>query len=213
MELAQSLHGLFLLPVFLFLCIRDEEHSLLYFLLPAVTAGARLAAEFGGCSFFGPYLPRGFSEERLYAGFPSFWSFLNDRAGFPWEHYAPGTAFVCLAVLAGFMVFFAKKSRETEHCLLALCFGMLMTEFLPGQDPTAATVTLLVWIAAAADLRLIVPAVILEVSGLFPLAAAVYGEEWLPVSIQGLSVIRFITFVALICLAGTKKVLDEKRKV
>ena len=39
-------HGLFLLPVFLFLCIRDEEHSLLYFLLPAVTAGARLAAEF-----------------------------------------------------------------------------------------------------------------------------------------------------------------------
>ncbi len=208
-----GIQGLFLLPVFLLLCIRDEEHDLLYFLFPVLTAGARFAAELGGCSFFGPYLPQGFSEKRLYTGFPSFWAFLNDRAGFPWEHYAVGTALVCLVVLTGFMVFFAHRSRQTERWLLALCCAMLVTEFLPGLDPTAASVTLIVWLAVAEDGRLIIPAVLLELIGLFPLAAAVYGEEWLPLSVQWLSVIRFFVWIALLYLAGTKKKLDEKQKV
>ncbi|MCR4643095.1 MAG: hypothetical protein K5697_13865 [Lachnospiraceae bacterium] len=212
-----GVQGLFLLPVFVLLCIRDEEHDLFCFLIPLAGFGARLAAGFAGFDLLGEYLPPGFAEKRLYAGFPSFWAFLNDRAGTPWDYYALGTMMVCLAVLVAFMIFFGKKSRKADPLLLALCCGLLVTGFLPGLDPAAASVTLIVWLLVVKDVRFILPAVLLEIIGLFPLAASAYGEEWLPLSIQWLSVLRIGVSAYLIRLAalsrGNEKVLDEKRKV
>ena len=212
-----GVQGLFLLPVFVLLCIRDEEHELLYFLLPAAAFGARLAAQSAGFGVLGEYLPRGFTEKRLYAGFPSFWAFLHDKAVTPWEHYAWGSALVCLTVLAAFMIFFGKKSRKADPVLLALCCALLVTGFMPGLDPAAASVTLIVWLLVVKDLRFLLPAVLLELIALFPLAASAYGNEWLPVSVQWLSVLRIGVSAYLIWLAalsrGNEKVLDEKRKV
>ncbi len=209
-----SVLGLFLLPVFLLLCIREEEHDLLYFLLPLAGAAVRIAAQLGWCSFFGAYLPAGLSESRLYAGFPSFWSFLSGVSLKVWDHYAFGTAAVCIVAVTAFLAFFGKKSlRQTDPFLLALCCGMLVTEFLPGLDPAAGSVTLLVWFAVVSDVRLLIPAILLELITLFPLAAALYGEEWQPLSTQWLAVLRFLLFLFLLFLAGKKKGLDERKKV
>ncbi|MBR6256832.1 MAG: hypothetical protein IKR23_05575 [Lachnospiraceae bacterium] len=178
--------ALLLLPFFIYVYIRGEKISLPAFVLPLTAELIRLLS---GIDRAG-WLPEGLSQKSLYVAYPSFWGFIKEGSAAEFEHYMPLAFAVALAATAALLMTVCRRSYcfdKQRFVWIAFLGCFTAAQLLPGAGSGAAALTtILAWMLVFEDKLLVIPALIMEVLRIWPAAAAVYGSEWMPFSIQGL---------------------------
>lgn len=178
--------ALLCIPFFLFLYLYKEKFSLISFLMPVAAA---LLRYFSGIDRDG-WLPEGISCHYLYASYPSFWGFIKGDSPAEFAHYLPLAAVMTVAAAAAFMILTCRNRYKYDRqglLWLAFLLCFITAEFIPGAGAGAAALTsVLAWGLVFTDSVLIIPALIMEVLRIWPVAAELYGSEWMPFTMQGL---------------------------
>lgn len=202
-----SSYALMLVPLFFFVYMTGEKYSIVSFIMPAAASAVRMVSGVDP----GSWLPEGFSVKRMYVAFPSFWGFISTDSGSGFEHYMPAAVVACMIVLAAFFMIYCRKRQAPDNnkiLWIAFLTCYITAAFMPGMGAAAfALCSVLSWILALSDAVLIIPALIMEVIRIWPQAARIYGEEWLPFSIQILCWIQ-TALLLFYLLYFNKKVLD-----
>ncbi|MCR5251272.1 MAG: hypothetical protein K6E50_11750 [Lachnospiraceae bacterium] len=197
------------LPAFLFCYLYEERFSLLLFALPGAGSLLRVLAENAGFRLRGGYLPEGLAGGKLYVDCASFWAFLKGNEELLFRRYLPLAWVLPAALVAAWIFLFCRKNRKyDEEDLLLAVFPLvqLAAYFLPGADSLSAIcISVPAWILALIRPQLIPVALLLDLSGVIPMAGAIYGAEWMPVSLQAQSWIRAAALAAEVCLCLKRK--------
>ncbi|MBQ9865942.1 MAG: hypothetical protein IJM34_02875 [Lachnospiraceae bacterium] len=204
--------ALLCMPFFLFLYLYKEKFSLISFLVPVAAA---LLRYFSGIDRDG-WLPEGISYRNLYAAYPSFWGFIKGDSPAEFAHYMPLALVITAAAVAALMILTCRRRYKYDNKgLLWIAFlgSALSAYFIPGAGAGAAALTtVLAWGLVFTDSLLIIPALIMEALRIWPVAAQLYGTEWMPFSVQGQCWIN-AALMLFYLIFFYKKVLDDKEQV
>ena len=200
------------IPFFLFIYLYKEKFSLIYFLMPVA---AVLLRYFSGIDREG-WLPEGISYRNLYVAYPSFWGFIKGDSPAEYAHYLPLAIVMTVAAVAAFIMMTCRKRYAYDRqgfLWLAFLLCFITAEFIPGAGVGAAALTtVLAWGLVFTDSLLIIPALIMEALRIWPMAAELYGKEWMPFTMQGLCWIN-AALMLFYLIFFYKKVLDAKGQV
>lgn len=196
-----DLRALFLLPAAVFLYVYWKKFSILYFLAGIAVAGAvRFADHFTGSRIDGWFRMHEYVPGSLYRQTPSFWAmFEGDNAG-TYLEYAPAAAVLMLLALMGTGMLIAVRQesfRGGNGWFVILLFALTGAFLLPGAGAGALLFAeILAVLVAFFEPKTIPLAVLLQMADVILYAAERYGDNWMPLNLQGLSLMVLAVLLA-----------------
>lgn len=179
-----------IVPFLVFMYLYERKFSAFNFVIIAALSAVGLGMS-GQLPFSVPY---------LYHMYPSFWAFWGEAATL----YATSAWIVLALAVAALLWLLLREKKPQEGStqtggyeeLLMPAFLLVYTAmvFMPGTEQKDAYIcAVLALVMAFRNRRMIIPAVLLQVMGLYLYTASFYYEYLLPFSVAGLSWINLIT--------------------
>ncbi|MBR1471327.1 MAG: hypothetical protein IJ600_06760 [Lachnospiraceae bacterium] len=189
--------ALIMLPFLLYIYLVKKNFPILHFGLGVIpTAVMRLADAYTGGKLLGWYRHAAGAAETLYTETASFWAFL-DGSTEKYREYAAAAVVIAVLVLAGLGLWLGKKQQHTRELFFtAFLFSAVTAFFWPGAAAGRAYVPEILSIVSAVFFPATFPlAVLFNMISIVLSAAALYGPDWLPLGIQGLSLAELAVLV------------------
>lgn len=196
-----DLRALFLLPFTVFMYGYRKDFSILCIPAGAAVAGAvRFSDRFTGYRLAGWFRMHEYVPGRLYQQTPSFWAMFEGEKAGTFSEYAPAAAVLMILALIGTGMLVAVRRESFSNgngWFVILLFALTGGFLLPGAGAGALLFAeVLAILAAFFEPKTMPLAVLLHMTDVILFAAQRYGGDWMPLNLQGLSLLTLAVLLA-----------------